>query len=588
MAGGFAALLMAGAALAQTGLRFDAGTAPDDLRAALLAASRTQAVMAEPGAPAQDILAAARSDYARLLAVLYEFGYFGPEISVAVNGREVAAMSPFQPPASVQSVAIAVDPGRAFRLGRTEIGPLASGTILPPGFAPGQPAGTALLRRTAEAGIDAWRGAGHATAVISGQQITARQQEARLDADITVAPGPVNQFGALIPQGQGRMRADRIARIAGLPEGARFDPETLARVADRLRETGVFSSVGLIEEPRPGSTAVDIRADLVEAPLRRIGAGAEIASQEGLALSAYWLHRNLWGRAERLRFDAEASGLGGADGGFDALLGVQFSRPADLTPDTTLRFGLQFEHLDEVLFTANSIEAELGLAHRFSDNLTGDLAVMARVSDITDAFSERRVAMLALPATLTLDTRDAAFDAASGWYGETGLIPFTMFEDGSGIRMTADLRGYRGFGADNGTRIAARLQLGSVAGGDISAMPPDWLFYSGGAGTVRGQGYQSLGALQGGVATGGRSYLGASLELRQDLAGNFGAVGFADFGLISTDAWGAGASDWQAGAGIGLRYDTPIGPIRLDVATPVSGNGAGQDLFLYLGIGQSF
>ena len=582
------ACLMAGAALAQTALRFEADGASDGLRAALLAASRSRAISTEPDTPAQDIVAAARSDYARLLAVLYEYGYFGPEISIRVNGREVAGLSPFQPVTSVQAIAITVDPGRAFRLGQAEIAPLAPGTILPPGFASGEPAGTRVLRQAAEAGIDAWRGAGHATAAISGQQITARQQEAVLDADIALAPGPVFQFGALIPQGAARMRTDRIARIAGLPEGAQFNPETLTRVADRLRETGVFSSVGLSEVPRPVTTAVDIQADLVEAPLRRLGFGAEIASQDGLSLSGYWLHRNLWGGAERLRFDAEVSGLGGEDGGFDGLLGMRFSRPADLTPDTTLGFGLQIEHLDEVLYTADSLEADLGLTHRFSDSLTGDLAVMAQVWDIRDAFSERRVTMLALPATFVWDSRDAPFDAARGWYGETGLTPFTMFEDGAGLRLTADLRGYRGFGPDDRTRIAARLQLGSVDGGDITAMPPDWLFFSGGAGTVRGQSYQSLGAVQGGVATGGRSYLGASLELRQDLMGDFGAAAFADFGLISTDAWGAGASDWQAGAGLGLRYDTPIGPIRLDVATPVSGDGAGRDLFFYLGIGQSF
>jgi translocation and assembly module TamA len=580
--------LMAGMALAQVGLRFEAPGASDDLRAALLAASRSQAVAGEPGPPAQDILAAARSDYARLLAVLYEFGYFGPEISIRVNGAEVAAMSPFRPPASVQSVAITVDPGTAFRLGRAAIAPLAPGTTLPPGFAPGQSAGTRVLRQAAEAGIDGWRAAGHASAAISGQQITARQQAGELDVDIALTPGPLNRFGALIPQGQDRMRADRIARIAGLPEGAQFDPETLTRVADRLRATGVFTSVGLSEMPRAQGSLVDIRADLVEAPLRRLGFGAEIATLDGLSLSGFWLHRNLWGGAERLRFDAELSGLGGADGGFDGLLGLRFSRPADLTPDTTLRFGLQAEHLDEVLFTADSVEAELGLAHQFSDQLTGDLAAMIRFSDVRDAFSDRQILMLALPASLTWDGRDNAFDATQGWYGEAGLTPFTMFEDGSGARLTADLRGYRGFGADNRTRIAARLQLGSVTGGDITALPPDWLFYSGGAGTVRGQGYQSLGALQGGVATGGRSFLGASLELRQDLVGNFGAVAFADFGWISSDAWGAGSSDGQSGAGVGIRYATPIGPIRLDLATPMSGPDAGQDLFLYIGIGQSF
>ena len=119
-------------------------------------------------------------------------------------------------------------------------------------------------------------------------------------------------------------------------------------------------------------------------------------------------------------------------------------------------------------------------------------------------------------------------------------------------------------------------------------MPPDWLFFSGGAGTVRGQSFQSLGALQGGVETGGRSFAGASLELRQDLFGAFGAVAFADIGYVGADALWQDAGDWHAGAGLGLRYDTPVGPIRLDLATPVAGTGASGDLHLYIVIGQAF
>ena len=65
-------------------------------------------------------------------------------------------------------------------------------------------------------------------------------------------------------------------------------------------------------------------------------------------------------------------------------------------------------------------------------------------------------------------------------------------------------------------------------------------------------------------------------------------MAFYDVGYVSAGAYGEGASDWHSGAGLGLRYDTPIGPIRLDIATPVSGDGTGEDVHLYLGIGQNF
>lgn len=580
-------LLLAPPAQAQNDVRFQVLGGPDELRDALIAASRLQAVTDEEDSASQDIVAAARFDYARLLAVLYEQGYFGPDISITLNGREVAGMSPFDRITQVRSAAITVEPGRAFRLGRAVIAPLAPGTDLPEGFRSGAPAGTVILRETTEAGIMGWRSQGHATADVGNQQITARHNEAELDAEITLAPGPVYRFGTLIPQGEERMRTRRVLRIAGLPTGEVYDPDEVDRAADRLRDTGVFTSVGFTEIPNPDGT-LDVQAELVEAPLRRVGFGAEIQSQDGLTVSGYWLHRNLFGGAERLRFDAEISDIGAQNSGIDGFVSGLFSRPADLTPDTTLELGFRIEHLDEPTFVEDTASINIGLEHQFSDELTATAGVFARYSDVSDNFSDRSVWMVGLPLGLTWDSRDNAFDAASGWYADATLTPFTAFEDGGGIRATADLRAYYGFGEEDSTRLAGRLQLGTVDGGDISALPPDWLFYSGGSGTVRGQDYQSLGAMQNGVQTGGRSFAGASFEIRQDLFGNFGAVAFYDVGYVSAGAYGEGASDWHSGAGLGLRYDTPIGPIRLDIATPVSGDGTGEDVHLYLGIGQNF
>ncbi len=562
----------------------DGSALEDDLRAA----SRLVALGEPSEQTAQDVIAAARSDYSRLVAALYERGYFGPVVSIRLDGREAADLSPFRGPASVRRVEITVDPGRPFRLGQADIGPLAPRTNLPDGFAAGAPANTPVLRRAAEAGIAGWRDAGHAAAAIADQRITARQADAELDVDIRLDPGPVAQFGTLIPSGQERMREDRIRRIAGLPEGQQFDPATLDRVAGRLRDTGAFTSVGLNEQPIGPDGTLDVEAELVEAPLRRLGFGAELSSQDGVGLSAYWLHRNLFGGAERLRLDAEVSGLGGENGGYDALLSAHYSRPASLTPDTTLEFGVTLEHLDEVTFTDDRIALSAGLSHWFSETLDGSIAAELSHSQITDAFSSRSVTILSLPGSLTWDNRDDMFDPRGGAYADLGLAPFAMEGGNGGVRLDLDARGYLGFGETDATRLAARLQLGTVDGGSVATLPPDWLYFSGGAGTVRGQSYQSLGALQGGVRTGGRSFAGLSLEMRQDIIGNWGAALFADAGMITTDAYWGGASGWHSGGGIGIRYDTPVGPIRFDLATPLDGANAGRDVFFYIGIGQAF
>jgi translocation and assembly module TamA len=135
-----------------------------------------------------------------------------------------------------------------------------------------------------------------------------------------------------------------------------------------------------------------------------------------------------------------------------------------------------------------------------------------------------------------------------------------------------------------------------VLGAGLFGTPREYLFYSGGGGTVRGQPFQSLGVesscegRRGGgpgcvIRTGGLSFAALSLEARLKLSGAIGAVAFADAGFVARDLFGDG--DWHAGAGLGLRYDTGIGPIRLDLALPVAGK-TGAGLQLYIGIGQAF
>ena len=137
-----------------------------------------------------------------------------------------------------------------------------------------------------------------------------------------------------------------------------------------------------------------------------------------------------------------------------------------------------------------------------------------------------------------------------------------------------------------GSCLAARLQGGAVLGADLLATPRDDLFYSGGGGTVRGLPYQSLGVTvsDGGttVTIGGNRFAAGSLEARVKVSERLGLVGFVDAGLVGNGT----DSDWQAGAGLGVRYATGIGPVRLDVALPVHGDGKGAQI--YVGLGQAF
>jgi len=120
-------------------------------------------------------------------------------------------------------------------------------------------------------------------------------------------------------------------------------------------------------------------------------------------------------------------------------------------------------------------------------------------------------------------------------------------------------------------------------------VPADERFYAGGGGSIRGYSYQSVGPLSGGDPVGGRSLLELSTELRLRLGERFGFVGFLDGG----SAFGAAFPDFDEellwGTGLGFRYFTAVGPLRLDFAVPLDRRHGIDDAFqVYISLGQAF
>jgi translocation and assembly module TamA len=584
-------MLPASTALAFDTLRFSAPGAASSLTASLEQSSLLRTAKADGLTDAFEVYTIARAEYGQLIGSFYEAGYFAPVISIRIDGVEAADISPLSPPSRIGVIEVTLNPGPPFVFGRADIGPLAPDTVLPPAFRSGEPARSVVIRDAVGVALDEWRDIGHAKAEPVDQQINARHAAQVLDASVTLDPGPRVTFGQLRPEGQARMRPERIAEIAGLPTGEVFSPQALRRSAERLRETGTFASVALREqEALNPDGSLDIGAALVEAPLRRIGLGVEYDTESGGKLSGFWLHRNLLGGAERLRIEGLLGGIAARQGGRDYRLRLDFARPATFTPDTTLTIGALVESEKERDFTARRARAEIGLTHRFSDTLTGSagIGVLAERAVFGPTRNLRQdYRLLLLPLTVTRDTRDNTRAATSGTFANLDLTPFFGLSGAdSGARAAMDLRAYRALDADARFVLAARAQMGVVVGAALNRTPRDFLFYSGGGGSVRGQPFRSMGVAPGGVASGGQGFAALAVEARARLTEKIGLAAFVDTGHVSEGPF-TGASDWHSGAGIGVRYDTQIGPLRLDVGLPVRGK-TGKGAQLYLGIGQAF
>ena len=540
---------------------------------------------------ARDVLAAADADYTRLVEQLYGKGYFSGTVRIQLDGREAAGIDPFAGLQRVQNVQIVVAPGELFTFGQTKISRLPDGFVVPEGFQDGQPAAASVVRSTVADAVNAWRAQGYPKAQVSNQNVVADHARKVLLVEISIDPGAPATIGAATVSGESRVRPDRVRAIAGLPTGETYSPETVDKAAERLRSTGTFQSVRIIEADAVGDDGtLGLDLNVVDRMPRRIGGGVEYTNFDGISVSGYWLHRNFLRGAERFRAEAEVSQIASPASGVDYALSARLEKPAVLGPDT-LAFGDgRMSYSDEPDFLIRKIEMSAGLTRQITPRLSGSLGVGLSYSEVNDRFAVpstwRQLRLVTVPGSLTYDRRDNVLDTTSGVYLGANYTPFFELEQGqAGHHMTFDARGYRALGADARAVLAGRLQGGLLIGPDAQDAPPEFLFYSGGGGTVRGQPYQSLGANYGALTLGGRSFAAASGEVRVGVTDNISVVALADAGFVGPDDFSAGS--WHAGAGLGLRYSTPVGPIRLDVAAPLAGT-TGSGVQFYIGIGQAF
>lgn len=581
--------LVAGPAAAIERFSFTVVEASDPVERAVRAASLLFAANEADTRDSQEIFAAARADYERILGALYGLARYGSTISIQIDGREVADIPLTEVPGVVRSVVVRVDPRGRYTFSRAEIGPLAPGDAPAEGFAVGEFAETGAVASARAQALEGWFAAGRALADTTSERFIADHDAETLDARIRIAPGPVTRFGEVQVVGTSAVRPERILEIAGFPSGEVITPDERAKVSDRLRRIGTFSSVVLTQSETLGrGNTLDYDLEVVDQEPRRLGFGAELSSTDGVSLSALWMHRNIFGGAETFRIEGEIDGISGNTGGADYALGVRLTRPATVNADTDAFAFADTSFVQEPDYEASTFSLGVGTIRRFSETFTGEAAVRFVASEETDALGETSFRFIGVPISLTREGRDDILDPTRGTYLEGEVEPYLGLADTkSGLRVGADGRGYLPLGER--VVLAGRLQMGTVFGPDLREIPNDFRLYSGGGGTVRGQDYQSLGVdLGGGVESGGKSFAAVSAEVRANVFGNLSLVGFFDMGYVSEDSFFSGSGETHSGAGIGVRYATGIGPIRLDLAVPVEQPTPADDLYLYIGIGQAF
>ncbi|PWL19400.1 hypothetical protein DKP76_02295 [Falsochrobactrum shanghaiense] len=590
-----------------TGNRTNADGTQADLKSVIEGASGLVADEDRPASGSAGLLAKARGDYRRILAALYDQGRYGGTISIRVGGQEANDIPVDAAIPDNAKIDISVDPGPQFLFSRTAIS-----NIAPPptdrrdkvqspqdaGFAPGEVARSTTILKAERLAVEAWRHQGYAKARVTSEDIVADHADNRISADIGLDPGRKAHYGPVSVVGTARLDPQFIAWMTGLKPGQEYDPDDIERAKKRLGRMEVFRAMNFEEAEaiEPDGT-LPITLNVQERKPRRIGAGVEYSTLDGFGVTGYWMHRNLFGRGERLRFDAKVSGIGGSqDNSFDPanytyLLGASFAKPGVFTPDTDFVAALDAKR--EVLdaYTETSVNAKVGFTHIFSEELSANIYAKAshgRFDD--DFFGKREFTTGGLEAGVIYDDRNNKPDPSSGVYLEGNIQPFYEFQRGNfATRFTAEGRTYYGFGETDRVILAGRVKVGSIVGASIEDLPPNQVFLAGGGGSVRGYSYRGIGVeTSTGDVIGGRSLVEASGEVRARVTDSIGAVAFLDAGYVGEQSFPDFSEEMRLGTGLGLRYLTGLGPIRLDVAVPLNRRSGDPSYAFYVGIGQAF
>jgi translocation and assembly module TamA len=581
-------------------IRYDVTLTTDavdpDLKEALENSSRLVSDKEQPVSGDLGVVVKARDDRERLIAALYEKARYGGVVTITVDGKNIDDLPPnptFNRSRPVP-VTVSVAAGPVFHVREVQFGgDAANRNPADYDLGSGAAAGSLTIIKAGDKIVEQLKSEGRPLAKLTTRKVVADHRTDTVDVVLAADGGPMAPIGTVGVTGSKAVRADFIERYSRINKGDRYSPEALRKAGERLRALGVFSSVTIHEgEQLAGDGSLPMIIEVSEGKQRYLGVGAQYSTIDGFGVNGYWGHRNLFGAAEGLRIEGAVGRLGDATGigDLDFSAGVTFTKPGAFVPSATLIASVLAKTENPDAYNAKLVTASLGLAYELNDQdtITGAGEVSWESDD--DAFGENTYLTFATPFQFDRDARDNKLDPTSGYRAKAKITP--SYEAYNGTFYSAfegSVSGYYGLGAEDRIVLAGQVSAGFLLGADnLENIAATRRFFAGGGGSVRGYGYQEISPYNAaGEATGGASFMTASFETRVKITDTIGIVPFIDVGVVSADV-APDFSDIKAGAGIGLRYATPFGPIRLDFAIPLNKYEGGTSYGIYAGIGQSF
>lgn len=523
------------------------------------------------------------------IAVLRSEGYYAAEVEPDVGEGDT--------PTPI----VRISPGPRFVLGRPKIewvegepdqvAQLAAEAAL--GLDPGQPGRAAVVVSAEGRIVASLQNGGYADAAARPREVVVDHADRTVTPTYRIAAGPPVKLGDIRLTGTARTRARWLQRLAPWRRGELYKPVDIAQLERRLLDTGVYESVTVALAPVADVTAEGLRpvvVSLAERKRRTFEFGASYGTTDGPGLDVRWTRYNQLGLADTLALFAKGSKL-------DSRVGAELKLPHLRQPDETATLNAAVYRQTTDAYDVSGVGVHGDLLRHFTKTSYLTLGTSLDYSQTKEIVPGtltslgRDLITFGLLADLFLDRSDDPLNPTRGFRVGGRVEPTLLAGRGTVPYVKVQSQGsvYFPFGKKAETVLAGRLRVGSILNGELAQIPAPQRFYAGGGGSVRGFAFQGVGPRLSDNTTpeGGLSLLEGSLEVRQELTKRWGLVGFVDAGSVGpTNA--PTVKDLGVGAGLGVRYNLGFGPIRVDVAAPVSGRHGGSPFQIYVSIGQAF
>lgn len=484
------------------------------------------------------------------------------------------------------------------------------------------PLDRALAQATREAALDEVKDHGYPYASVRITERDGGNDHARI-LTIAVTPGTLARYGNIEIAGNDSVSDHVIERQLLFRPNMRYSFSQVQESQRRLYDLGTFQFANIVTDVPEGQQpeVVPLKVTVTEAKPHKVTFGVGYGSEEKIRATAEWQAFNWYGGARTLdvttRYSKISSGVR-----------TTFRQPYLLDPHYDMLASGQWWHDAEPAYTLNTEGGRVTLERAIAR--PGSMLRRSGTTSLSTTLTEEYESYTVSPEALStpgfrntliqlgldprtgqaagllssigVDLRRSTADSALN--AQRGYTASVHFEDATGVlggdynylETAAEGRYYKPIGKI--ALVAGRVRYGSIRpSGDVDLNVPFFKrYFLGGADSLRGWGRFEVSPLDSGLAIGGLSEFESSLELRKPLWGNLTGVAFADAGNVWLDPWTLTFGDIRYDVGPGLRYMTPIGPIRVDVGYQlnpeagliVNGNPQTRRFRIHFSIGQAF